>query len=316
MSLASIPSASAETISGALARAYMGSPDLNQQRAATRSIDENVPKALAGFRPSVTATADTGVQYYDTRQPLTVTKKPHTDPSGFQLSAVQNLYNGNRTVNAVRQADTLVLQSRETLRLSEQNVLNAAAAAYMNVLRDTAIQDLRQNNLDVLRQQLKQTGDRFKVGEVTRTDVAQAEAALAQGQSDAFVAQSNLQNSLAIYRQLIGLDAKSLSPARALEQLVPKTPADAMAIALKEHPQIQAALHNVDSAELAVKVAEGALYPTVNVTGLLNRRYDYSNVIDSRVLTASIVASLSMPLYDGGTSTTTIRQAKETFGQA
>jgi len=314
--LGPVPAVSAETISGALARAYMGSPDLNQQRAATRSIDENVPKAMAGFRPSVTATTDVGNQYNDTRAPATVTKKPHTDPYGFQLSAVQNLYNGNRTVNAVRQADTQVLQSRETLRLSEQNVLNAAAAAYMNVLRDTAIQDLRQNNLDVLKQQLKQTGDRFKVGEVTRTDVAQAEAALAQGQSDAFVAQSNLQNSMAVYRQLIGLDAKSLSPAKALEQLVPKTPADAMTIALKEHPQIQAALHSVDSAELAVKVAEGALYPTVNVTGLVNRRYDNQNIIDSRVLTASIVASLSMPLYDGGTSTTTIRQTKETFGQA
>ncbi len=307
--------ASAETISGALARAYAGSPDLNQQRALTRSVDENIPKATAGFRPTVTATTDFGSQFNDARVPARTTKT-HTDPGGYQLSVVQNLYNGNRTVNGVRQADSQILQSRETLRTSEQNVLNAAAAAYMNVLRDTAIQNLRQNNIEVLRQQLKQTTDRFKVGEVTRTDVAQSEAALAQGQSDAFVAQSNLQNSLAVYRQLIGVDAKSLDAARALETLVPRSLAEATNAALREHPQVQAALHAADAAELAVKLAEGVLYPTVNLTGLVNKRFENANVPNARALTASVVASLSVPIYDGGTATTNVRQTKELFGQA
>ena len=307
---------SAETISGALARAYMGSPDLNQQRAATRAIDENIPKATAGFRPTVTVTGNAGAQFQGTRRPLTLPSNTHTDPYGWQLSVVQNIYNGNRTVNGVRQADSQVLNSRETLRLSEQNILNAAAVAYMNVLRDTAISNLRQNNIDVLSQQLKQTNDRFKVGEVTRTDVSQAEASLAQGRSDAFVAQSNLQNSLAVFRQLIGIDARSLEPARALEMLVPKTQALAMALALKEHPQVQAALHNADAAELAVKIAEGALYPTLNVTASNNRQIDFNGIIDNRVVTASVIANLSVPIYDGGTATSTIRQTKEQFGQA
>jgi outer membrane protein len=307
--------AAAETISGALARAYSSSPDLNQQRAATRSVDENIPKATAGFRPTVTATTDFGSQFNDARVPGRITKT-HTDPGGYQLSIVQNLYNGNRTVNGIRQADSQVLQSRETLRTSEQNILNAAAVAYMNVLRDTAIQNLRQNNIQVLQQQLKQTTDRFRVGEVTRTDVAQSEAALAQGQSDAFVAQSNLQNSLAVYRQLIGVDAKSLEAARPLETIVPKSLAQATSLALREHPQVQAALHAADAAELAVKLAEGVLLPTVNLTGLINKRFEGNNTPNARALTSSIVASLSMPLYDGGTATTNVRQTKELFGQA
>ena len=303
-----------ETISGALARAYSSSPDLNQQRAGTRSVDENIPKATAGFRPTITATTDFGMQFNDARVPGRISRT-HTDPGGYQLAIVQNLYNGNRTVNGIRQADSQVFQSRETLRTSEQNVLNAAAVAYMNVLRDTAIQNLRQNNIQVLQQQLKQTTDRFRVGEVTRTDVAQSEAALAQGQSDAFVAQSNLQNSLAVYRQLIGLDAKSLEAARPLETIVPKTLAQATTQALREHPQVQAALHAADAAELAVKLAEGVLLPTVNLTGLINKRYEGNNTPNSRALTSSIVASLSMPLYDGGTATTNVRQSKEVYGQ-
>ena len=306
----------AETITGALSRAYMGSPDLNQQRAATRSIDENIPRATAGFRPSVTVTGNAGAQFQSTRRPATLPSNTHTDPYGWQLAITQNIYNGNRTVNGVRQADSQVAQSRETLRLSEQNILNAAAVAYMNVLRDTALENLARNNIDVLSVQLRQTTDRFKVGEVTRTDVSQAEAALALGRSNAFVAQSNLQNSLAVYRQLIGVDAKSLDPARPLETLVPKSLQDATNSALREHPQVQAALHNADAAELAVKIAEGALYPTLNVTATNNRQIDFSGIVDNRVLTTSVIANLSVPIYDGGTSTSTIRQTKEQFGQA
>jgi outer membrane protein len=309
-------SADAETISGALARAYMGSPDLNQQRALTRSIDENIPRNTAGFRPTVTGTGTLGTQYFDTRTPLTPTRQPHTNPRGLQLSITENIYNGNRTVNGVRQADSQVLQSRESLRVSEQNILNAAATAYMNVLRDTAIANLAQNNIDVLQQQLKQTNDRFRVGEVTRTDVAQSEAALAQGQAQAFTAQSNLQNSLAVFRQLIGVDARSLEAARALEQLVPKSSSEAVSWALREHPQVQAALHNVDTAELQVKINEGALLPSVNVTGLVSKQTEPQNVIDNRSLTVSVIGTLSVPIYDGGFTTSTIRQSKELFGQA
>lgn len=313
--------AQAETISGALAKAYMNNPTLNAQRAGTRAVDENVSRSMSGFRPTVTATGDAGLQFNETWRPATgntpgSTTRTDTMPRGVGLTVQQNIFNGNRTVNGVRQAESQVLQSREQLRSVEQSVLANGAVAYMNVLRDTAISNLRSNNVRVLEQQLKQTQDRFQVGEVTRTDVAQAEAALAIGRSDAFVAQSNLANSLAVYRQIIGEQPKSLSPAQPLSALLPKTVKAATELALKEHPDVVAALHAADVASLAVKISEGALYPTANLTGNVQKRYDNLNVPDSRVATASIVGQLNIPIYDGGLSYANIRQAKETHGQA
>jgi hypothetical protein len=123
------------------------------------------------------------------------------DTGQLGLNITQNLFNGNRTVNGVRQAESNIFGARESLRDTEQNVLLNGATAYMNVLRDTAILDLRKNNIIVLEEQLRQTRDRFIVGEVTRTDVAQAESSLATARSDYFTAQANLQTSIATYRR-------------------------------------------------------------------------------------------------------------------
>ena len=312
-------SAQAETISGALAKAYVSSPDLNAQRAATRAIDENLPRALSGYRPQVNATADVGFQASETTTNAGLvanTNSSNTTPRGFGLTVTQNLWNGNRTQNSVRQADSQVFQSREQIRITEQALLGNAATSYMNVLRDTAILNLRRNNVEVLEEQLRQTRDRFNVGEVTRTDTAQAEAALAQGQSDAVIAQSNLQTSLANYRQFIGEQPRSLAPAQPLQRLAPRTLGVAIETSQREHPSIQAAMHNVDAAALAVKLAEGQLYPTVGLTGSLNRRYDLQNQPGSRSYTAAIVGQLSVPIYEGGAVYAQVRQAKEQMGQA
>lgn len=315
--LAAAPAARAETISGALARAYANSPDLNAQRANTRAIDENVPKAMAGFRPTATYTQSLGYQYTNEQAPGAirggaVSAFPRTE----QLQITQNLYNGNRTVNGVRQADSQVGAARQQLRLTELTLLNNAATYYMNVLRDTAILDLDRNNVGVLRQQLKFTTDQFQVGEVTRTDVANAQAAVATGQATAIQAQSNLENSIANYRQYVGVEPHNLAPARPLESLVPHTLNEAIAIAMREHPSIQMALQNVDVAEYAVKQAEGALLPTVGVTGTVSQENDALGVPNERIFTGSVMANLVVPLYDGGASYATIRQTKEQFGQA
>lgn len=301
----------AETISGALAKAYLTSPELNAQRAAVRAADELVPRAMSGYRPSITATADAGFQRNETQF-----RDINTNPRGVGVTLNQNLWNGNRTANSVRQADSQIFQSREQMRIAEQTLLGNAASSYMNVLRDTAILNLRRNNVDVLEEQLRQVRDRFAVGEVTRTDVAQSEAALASGNSDAFVAQSNLQTSLANYRQFIGEQPKSLSPAQPLEKLVPRSLEQAVAFSQKEHPAIQSALHNADAAELAVKLAEGQLYPTIGLAGNVNRRYDSQNQPGSRSYSASIVGQLSVPIYEGGAVYALVRQTKEQFGQA
>ena len=316
-SLLFVSPVSAESISGALARAYGFNPDLNAQRAAGRATDENLPTALSGYRPTVTATADVGRSFQDTTSGSGVGGgSVAATPRGFGVSVSQNIWNGNRTLNSVRRADSQILQSRETIRLIEQNILSSAATSYMNVLRDTAILNLRRNNTEVLEQQLRQTRDRFQVGEVTRTDVAQAEASLAQGQADAFTAQSNLQTSIANFRQVVGVEPRNLQPARPLEKLLPRSLDAALSSSLTEHPAIQAALHNVDTAALNVKVIEGQLYPTVGVTGSVSKRYDTINNPDSRTLSASVVGSLSVPIYEGGAVYAGIRQAKELLGQA
>ena len=306
----------AETMSGALAKSYGYSPDLNQQRAATRAADEGVPRATAGWRPTLNATTSIGVATTKTVDRGVVKLSSDTVPRVTGVTLTQTLYNGGRVGNGVRQAESTVLQSRETLRQSEQDILAAAATAYMNVLRDTALLELQTNNVNVLQQQLKQTEDRFKAGEVTRTDVAQSEASLARGQADAFQARSDLQNSTAVYRQVIGEQPRNLEPARPVEALLPASLEAALTLALKEHPRIQAALHAVDVAALNVTIQEGALLPTVTATGTATVNREPTGYANYQNKSWSAVASLSVPLYEGGATYSAIRQAKEQLGQS
>ena len=195
-------------------------------------------------------------------------------------------------------------------------MLQSGAQSYMDVLRDTAILDLRASNIKVLDEQLRQTQDRFKVGEVTRTDVAQAEASLAGSRADYFAAQSQLQNSIASFRQVIGEQPTRLEPARPLERGIPTSLENAIAVSQIEHPSIQSALHATEVAEFQVKIAEGALYPSIGLTGSASQRYDLSNVTGSSAFTGSIIGSVNVPIYEGGASYATIRQAKEQLGNA
>ncbi len=265
--------------SSALARAYAFSPDLNAQRAGLRATDETLPQALSGYRPSVTANGDIGKQYLSESQSGAGTVVfPHTTPRDASITATETLFNGFKTANTVRQSQSLILQGRESLRLSEQNILSAAAQAYMDVLRDTAIVDLDNNNVAVLQQQLKQTQREFQVGQLTKTDVAQAQSSLSLGQAGALMAQANLRTDIANYRQLMGVEPTNLASARPLEALLPRTLPAALSRAQAEHPVIQAALHNVDAAALAVKIAESALYPNVTAQGNADASGDFQGV--------------------------------------
>jgi outer membrane protein len=325
----------AETMSSALARAYAGNPDMNQQRAGVRATDENLPRATSTWRPTANATGQFGYNYLDLRTSGAglsqaaggagaggtsgtrgIRIRRGTDPGSLGLTVTQNLFNGNRTVNGVRQAESNIFGARETLRNTEENVLLNGATAYMNVLRDTAILDLRKNNIIVLQEQLRQTVDRFKVGEVTRTDVAQAESSLATARSDYFTAQANLQTSIANYRQVIGVEPTRLEPARTIESLLPHALGVAVQLALAEHPGIQAALHAVDAAAMQVKLVEGELYPTLNIVGSVQQMYNDLGFPGQRLLNGSIVGQLSIPIYEGGEVYARTRQAKETLGQA
>lgn len=322
----------AETMSSALARAYDSNPEMDRQRANVRVRDEDAPKAMAGMRPNANVQASVGPQYTDInipfpnintpfiplrRVPITFSDGYVGYPRGATLNMSQTLFDGGRTSSAVRQAELGIFAARAVMRSTEQAVLQNAAAAYMNTLRDTAILALRKNNVAVLETQLGHTRERNRGGDVTSTDVAQAEAALAQGRSEYYAAQEQLNSSAANYRQIIGLEPQHLEPARSVEQLLPKSLDAAIAIALTEHPSIVAAQHQTDAADHAVKVAEAALSPTVSVAAQVSQQQDsVLGLPGSRQFGAGAAATLNVPLYQGGGEYASIRQAKEQLGQA
>ena len=308
----------AETLESALSRAYQANPALNAARANLRATDEDVNRFQSGYRPNAALSADIGLQQFQgkiggigTTGPINLT----TRPGGAGLTINQNVFDGFQTDNRVRAAESTVLGTREGLRQTEMNTLFNAAQAYMNVLSDTATLELQRNNVEVLEEQLRQTRDRFNVGEVTRTDVAQAEARLAGARSQVGAAEAALRASIGIFRQVVGVEPRQLAPGRPLDRYVPASLDQAILIGLKEHPQILASLHAVDVAELQVKVNEGALYPQAQITGAVQQRYDQQFPGDNGV-TASIVGRVNIPLYQGGAEYAAIRQAKENAGRA
>ncbi|GEO97957.1 channel protein TolC [Methylobacterium haplocladii] len=306
--------AGAETLESALSRAYAANPALNSERARLRSVDETVAQAQAGYRPTVSIDADIGISRTQGRI-ATQQIDNTTKPGGAGITINQTLFNGFRTDSQTRQAEANVLSNREAIRLTEMTTLFNAAQSYMNVLRDTANLELQRNNVEVLEEQLRQTRDRFNVGEVTRTDVAQAEARLSGARSQVSAAESQLRSSIGIYRQNIGVEPRQLAPGRPLDRYVPRSLEEAVDVGLREHPQILASFHAVDAAELQVKVAESMLSPTAGIQGTVQQRYDNQFPGDNSAA-ASIVGRLSIPIYQGGTEYSQIRQAKELVGQA
>src|SRR5271166_4242223 len=304
----------AETVGGALIKAYLNNPDINAQRAAVRVADENVPKANAGYLPTIQATGNIGIERAESSE-AGLSTTAFVKPRGYGVSANETVYNGNRTVNSISQAESQVLGSREQLRNTEQNTLLNGITAYMDVLRDTAILDLDRNNVQVLQEQLRETRDRFTVGEVTRTDVAQAEASLSSAQATALSAESTLEASIARYRQVIGDQPTSLAPVRPIVKPLPKTLPEAISISQVEHPAITASLHGVDAALLEIKIAEGALYPTIGVSGSITNQFDASNFPGLHLLSGQLLGQITIPIYQGGAEYAATRQAKESLSQ-
>ncbi len=244
--------AAADTLEWALVQAYQNNPSLNAQRASLRATDENVPQALSGYRPKISVTSTDGFAYSNTLSesvdqqvfPNTVTYSSiakDLGQRGFGATATETLYNGLQTANRTRQAESQVMGARETLRVSEQQVLLVAATSYMNLLRDQAILDLNRRNVEVLTEQLKQTRDRFNVGEVTRTDDAQAESRLAAGRSALLGAQSNYVTSQANYRRVIGVDPGRLDPGTPVDRFSPPTLGGAIGTGQQQSPSVLAA---------------------------------------------------------------------------
>ena len=311
----------ADTIEAALVRAYQTNPQLNAQRAAVRSTDENVPQALSGYRPKVAVTASAGTQYTDTQQNTQVGGRLSevglngtNAPRSVGATVTQTLFNGGQTGNRTRAAESQVSAAREGLRVLEQSVLLAAATAYMDYLRDSAIVEVQRSNVRVLEQTLKQTRDRFNVGEVTRTDVAQSEAQLAAGNTQLLTAESNLTTTRANFRRIIGNEPSQLAPGSPVDRFLPSTLAGSVNLSLVENPNVTAAMYGIDVSFLQVKVNEGALFPTVTLQGSVQQSYESTTTV-YRSFGASAVAQLNVPVYQGGAEYALIRQSKETLAQ-
>ncbi|MBH5397308.1 TolC family outer membrane protein [Bradyrhizobium sp. CNPSo 4010] len=315
LALAGPTPALADTIDAALVRAYQNNPQLNAQRAQVRSTDENVPQALSGYRPRVSMTASGGYQYQDLQSGVG-TNSIHgtTLPRSAGITASQTLYNGNQTANRTRAAESQVSGAREALRSLDQTVLLQAATTYMDYLRDAATLEVQRSNVRVLEQTLKQTRDRFNVGEVTRTDVAQSEAQLAAGRTQALTAEANLTTTRANFRRIIGNEPTNLAPGSPVDRFLPATLAAAIELGLIEHPNVTAAMFGIDVNYLQVKVAEGALLPTMTIQASATQANEQS-LISLRSFSASAIAQLSVPIYQGGSEYALIRQSKENLAQ-
>ncbi|MBR0871311.1 TolC family outer membrane protein [Bradyrhizobium tropiciagri] len=303
----------ADTIEAALVRAYQSNPQLNSQRAQVRSIDENVPQALSGYRPRAALTASGGYQYSDTALTGSNPISGNQAPRSVGLTVNQSLFNA-QTPQRVRAAESQVSSAREGLRVLEQTVLLNAATVYMDYLRDSAIVEVQRSNTRVLEQTLKQTQDRFNVGEVTRTDVAQSEAQLAAGKTQQLTAESNLTTTRSNFRRIIGNEPQNLAPGSPVDRFLPATLAAAVELSLTQNPNVTSAMFGVDVNFLQVKINEGALFPSVNLQASASQGYEQSLTV-SRTFTAGAAVQLTVPIYQGGSEYSLIRQSKETLTQ-
>ncbi|MEM8573530.1 MAG: TolC family outer membrane protein [Pseudomonadota bacterium] len=313
--------ASAETLEQALADSYLLNPVLNAERARLRAIDEQVAIAKSGLRPNISGSASTAYQNQNSnfRGPNAAFSRGFGStgvlhPHGFGVTLSQLLFGGFQNLNAVREAKSLVQAQRETLRQVEQNVLLDAATAYVNVVRDQAVVRLRENDVRVLTEQLKATRDRFDVGEVTRTDVAQAEARRSEALATLATAQANLKTSRATYEQVVGHPPGNLVAPPSIRHLLPNSLDEAMTLGDGENPAILTAVYNEESSLYAVERIMGEMLPSVTLEAAYDRAYDISRTtVDTE--TTSVTGRVSVPLYQGGGVSARVRQAKETNNQ-
>lgn len=308
--------ASAETILGALAKAYNNNSSLNSARAGVRVIDEDVAIAKSGYRPVIRGTSN----WNRTRQAAGGVSVGITTGS-FGVEISQTLFDGFQTKNNVRAAEARVRASNESLRNTEQNTLFDAAAAYMDVIRDREIASFRERNLEFLAEQLRAANSRLEVGEGTRTDVAQAEASRQAAIAQLSAARAQVVASTAQYRQIVGEDPGRLDGGAPLARLIPRSLEEGFAVALREHPAIVASEHLIDAAGFMVKSSEGALLPQVSAGASVSTNFRDSTAPSPASPNgwsdqASIGASLTVPIYQGGRVSATVRKSKESLGQA
>ena len=315
MSVSTAITANADTLKTALAKAYDYNPALKAARASAQAVDENVALAKSGFRPTLSVEGGYTDSKINTNAPI----KP-IDGYNRSLTATisQPVFSGFKTLNSVSSAKSYRKASFAALMAAEQNVLLEAAVAYLDVLRDEAIVKLQKNNEKLLKKELEETKERFNVGEVTTTDVSQAEASYASAQSQRISAEGNLEASKAAYKQVIGDEPKNIIDPKEIEKLFPASLKDATEYAEMHSYSLQAARHNLKAKKYDVKTNEGDLLPSVNAYAQAGRiksqnwAYDKNPTNDA----VELGVNFSMPIYNAGSSRAKIRQSKHYRWQA
>jgi outer membrane protein len=311
----SVSSSRAQSLTDALAEAYNNNPQLLAQRALLRSTDEQVPQALSFWRPTVNFTGQVGISTAAVEGQPPTTRHLGTRPNLVQLQLTQPVYRGGRTEAQTRQAINTVESARAQTLAVETTVFQAVAMAYLDVVRDQALLEVDRNNVEVLRKQLEATQDRFRVGEVTRTDVAQAESSLAQAQGTLVAQQGTLEISRAEYVRAVGHPPGRLTMPRDRPAL-PATLEEAVSLAANNNFNVISAMFAELAARDNIDVVRGQLLPQVSLVGTLARSYDQSATFKGITLNqAQVIAQLTMPLYEGGAIYSQTRQAEQTVGQ-
>ncbi len=323
-------SARAESLQAALAAAYDNSPTLNAERARLRATDEELAKAQSGYRPNIEVNGDYGVSNLGSSVKPPNLANGHaptpgqidanaagykrndgtTHPGGYSVTLSQPLFTGFRTANAVRAADASIMAERAGLQDVEQKVLFDTIRVYMDVLRDAATVTLRQTSLRLFTNEAKATSERFAVGDLTRTDVAQARARQAESTAALELAKATLRNSLAEYERLVGHVPKQLTDPTRFEASLPTRLEDAVRVAMASNPRVLQAAYQEKASQHEVRKILGEMLPDVRLQAQHSERFDPTPLIGQQV-SQSVSARVNIPIYQSGEIEARVRQAKE-----
>ncbi len=298
-----------ETLEDVLRWSYVNNPSLQSARASYRAVKEELPQAKAGWRPTVTGEASVLTEDIDAG-----IEADGTTSKDIGVDIDQPLYRGGRTVAAIGSAEKLILARHELLMSDTQGLMLSVATAFVDVLRDRALVELADNNKALIERQLQATKDRFQVGELTRTDVAQAEARLARAESDRIAAVGLLERSRAIYEQVIGRLPEKLSQPK-INFNFPQTLDEALEISEKNNPEILAAAYLHESSQKDIDTVFGELLPEIGLTAGMGKTLDPQPGAREDTTTKLLGLTATIPIYQGGATVSRVRQAKHTANQ-
>ena len=308
--------ARAQSLEEALALAYGNNPQLLAQRARVRATDEQVPQALANWRPTVDMTADTGASRYETNIRSTTggSTLQSREPKSTKLELSQPLFRGGRTLAATAEAKHNVQAERARLEVTEQKIMLDAVTAYADLYRDIAVLDLNTNNEEVLRRQLDAVRARFQVGEITRTDVYQAEARLAKATADRIKAEGDLETSRATYVKVVGGQPPAKPALPSAPDRLPDSKDNAIRDAAVQNPAVIAAEFDQRAAVDRVDGTAGELLPTFKIVASAGKDWESASE-SSRISNLEAKLKFSMPLYEAGATYARVRGAKQTAAE-